>query len=259
VYAAATSGSVTALKDIVARKGVKALKRKDGDDTSCVHACAEYGHTEVLAYVYDVIDDFEFLRAADCDLRTPLHWAAWRGNLETVKFLAERENVNAKARTGFTPLHYASLGGFEEIVRVLIDAGAKVSLEDQNQQSPIDVAYRFNNEGIAKILEDRRIREIEEAKNDPVKARIEEMNIAAKGDSVANPKAPTCEQGKNATRNQGFLISLVQQIQGSNGSSVIYSIGYASLGCFAVGLSVTLGISIGVLTYNSLSRYVSNR
>uniref|UniRef100_A0A7S3PL79 Uncharacterized protein n=1 Tax=Aplanochytrium stocchinoi TaxID=215587 RepID=A0A7S3PL79_9STRA len=181
VYAAATSGSVTALKDIVARKGVKALKRKDGDDTSCVHACAEYGHTEVLAYVYDVIDDFEFLRAADCDLRTPLHWAAWRGNLETVKFLAERENVNAKARTGFTPLHYASLGGFEEIVRVLIDAGAKVSLEDQNQQSPIDVAYRFNNEGIAKILEDRRIREIEEAKNDPVKARIEEMNIAAKG------------------------------------------------------------------------------
>lgn len=56
----------------------------------------------------------------------PLHWAVYGGHVVAVKTLlaAEENAVNATSYTGHVPLCYAAGNGSEEIIRMLLDAGA---------------------------------------------------------------------------------------------------------------------------------------
>ena len=64
--------------------------------------------------------------AKDKGGKTPLHMAAWRGNLEAVQVLLDaRANPKAKDKRGKTPLHWAADGGHAEVVQALLAAGAQ--------------------------------------------------------------------------------------------------------------------------------------
>ena len=53
----------------------------------------------------------------------PIHWAASRGRLDSVKLLIEEARVNPKQRNaeGLSPLHIAASNGHLEIVRYLVE------------------------------------------------------------------------------------------------------------------------------------------
>ena len=55
---------------------------------------------------------------------------------------------------GNTPLHYAACGGFEEVVHVLIEAGANVEEHNENGHTPLMEAASAGHVGVARILLD---------------------------------------------------------------------------------------------------------
>lgn len=75
--------------------------------------------------------------------RTTLHLACREGYLELVKrLLASKMNVLAKDKCGLTPLHFACLHEFPdpEVLRVLLNAGACVSDQDEKGRTPLFLA-----------------------------------------------------------------------------------------------------------------------
>jgi len=65
---------------------------------------------------------------------TALHRCAWYGHLDIIHLLLSSKknelNINAQDDDGNTPLHHASLNGYDKIVRVLIQYGACTSLKN---------------------------------------------------------------------------------------------------------------------------------
>ena len=61
-----------------------------------------------------------FLTQQDCHFRTPLHFAAWGGNVEAVKFLLDRVVVNTN--TELSPLYYAKEVGATKVIQCLESA-----------------------------------------------------------------------------------------------------------------------------------------
>jgi ankyrin repeat protein len=52
-----------------------------------------------------------------------------------------------------TPLHHASFRGHLEVVQLLLDRGADVSLSDNFGKTPIQIANKLNYIDIIKLLE----------------------------------------------------------------------------------------------------------
>ena len=73
---------------------------------------------------------------------TPLHLAAFVGNLEVVDLLIKSyANVNVKdEEDGITPLHQAAANGFYYVVRLLVDNGASVNTKSIYGITPLHVA-----------------------------------------------------------------------------------------------------------------------
>ena len=75
--------------------------------------------------------------------------AAFKGNIEAVKqHLAAGTDVNAKNKSGTTPLHLAAFKGHKEIVELLIDAGADAKADDAG----VTPLHHAANKEIAELL-----------------------------------------------------------------------------------------------------------
>lgn len=85
---------------------------------------------------------------------TPLMIAAIMGRVEVVQALARRTDVNVNSVTiyGRSSLFWASYMGSEQVVPILIKAGADVGLRDVNGDRAIDAARCYGYDKIEKIL-----------------------------------------------------------------------------------------------------------
>lgn len=89
---------------------------------------------------------------------TPLHWAVRRGHIEEVRTLAGRGNLEAQDFLGRTPLHIAVLSGHEDIVQLLLEAGANPNAQDQWEVTPlrrveiIGATHGWDRSAIAELL-----------------------------------------------------------------------------------------------------------
>jgi len=96
---------------------------------------------------------------ADIDARddsgsTPLHLAAWKGQVPTVEVLVSaRADLNAKGLYGDTPLHLAASYGQTGVAEVLANANADVNAKDHANKTPLDWAKESNqSSSIAMLL-----------------------------------------------------------------------------------------------------------
>jgi ankyrin repeat protein len=87
----------------------------------------------------------------------PLHKAAAVGAWGTVELLlAAGANVNEATVTGETPLHFAASAQSGEdsirVIRMLVDAGADPTAENDDGSTPLSDAESFGYHALAKIM-----------------------------------------------------------------------------------------------------------
>ncbi|KAK3941240.1 ankyrin repeat-containing domain protein, partial [Diplogelasinospora grovesii] len=93
----------------------------------------------------------------DRDRRTPLTYAALNGHTEIVKLLLEaRAKVNVKDVIEGTPLSYAVCAGHQEILQLMLKGGSVSGSQAANARKLIVSAVRNKHEAIIKALFDTR-------------------------------------------------------------------------------------------------------
>lgn len=120
----------------------------------------------VFCHMYDTVPpQFETAASTMCSLlinagadvnikflgkRTPLHAAAYTGNVDLTKLLiSKKADVNARNDEGKTPLHTAAIYGQDEIIQLLLSAGADVNAKDNEGKTPLHMTEK---ESTGKIL-----------------------------------------------------------------------------------------------------------
>lgn len=98
-------------------------------------------------------NDSILVTAVDESERTLIHWAALGGHNELVQFLLESGSpVNPTDDNDMTPLLLASSAGRFEIVRMLVSRGADVNAQSQQGHSPLQYAASKGWKEIAQLL-----------------------------------------------------------------------------------------------------------
>ena len=87
-------------------------------------------------------ENSELVNAQNSDGETPLHHAAYMGNIEIMKFLIRKDaDPNAQNIVEQTPLHYACSSGRDpEAIKLLISHGADVNAKDKRERTPLHIA-----------------------------------------------------------------------------------------------------------------------
>ena len=101
--------------------------------------------------------DATLIRARDRDGSTPLHCAVWKGHQAAVEFMLERgADVNAQNQNdhwGTTPLHAAAHANQAAIAAMLIERGADVNARDLAGKTPLHHTTFHKAKATAKVLE----------------------------------------------------------------------------------------------------------
>lgn len=118
----------------------------------------------IIAAEQDQIEIFQLLLrygaqpdAKDKHNRTALHWATNNGSLTLVTTLLESVSevtslFTQEGEAGCTPLHIAVLKGYEDFVRLFLDAGISVNLTTKGGFMPLHLAAERGNLGMVKLL-----------------------------------------------------------------------------------------------------------
>lgn len=94
---------------------------------------------------------------ADGHGNTPLHWAAFKNEIECVSVLLKyHADPNSRAYpSGWSALHDAAYSNSTESVGLLLDAGADVDIRANSGASPLCFAAQEDAEGAARLLLER--------------------------------------------------------------------------------------------------------
>ena len=130
VLAAASSGDVATLAQLVQRPGYDVNSLLDGTGSTALSAAAQGGHTQC---VRGLLQQGAKVNAADHEGSTALALAALGGYAEVVWLLCEAHaNPNTRERTHTTPLHWAGYHGSADCVRSLLFAHADPNATDED-------------------------------------------------------------------------------------------------------------------------------
>ena len=95
--------------------------------------------------------------ARDKSGATPLHQAALKGNLALASLLLQHgADVNARDGGGATPLHNAALSGRSELAALLLDKGADREARDaESGATPLSLAAAWGRTALVELLVER--------------------------------------------------------------------------------------------------------
>jgi len=82
-----------------------------------------------------------------------LHQVVASGDIDLVRsLLSKGADVNAKDRSGRTPLHYAARWGHKDVAELLLAKDADVNVKDNRGQTPLSLAEEEEHKEIVELL-----------------------------------------------------------------------------------------------------------
>jgi ankyrin repeat protein/beta-lactamase regulating signal transducer with metallopeptidase domain len=129
---------------------VELLTAKGATPVSTIHLAARLGDLEkVKAFVEKGAD----INAKDKSGETPLFSAVHADNSDVARFLlAKGADVKAKDPSGHTPLHYVSVRDHKDLAKVLIARGADVNAKNKNDETPLHDAAYYDRREMAELF-----------------------------------------------------------------------------------------------------------
>lgn len=128
----------------------------DEDGFTALHEAAQNGH-EQCAKRLMVAGANPYAKTSD-DGNTPLHRSAFFGHVPTSTVLVAAmssvgEGVDVRNAAGETPLMAAGSRGRDEVVRLLVAAGAEIFATNEDGKTAVDMASK-RNKATASLLEE---------------------------------------------------------------------------------------------------------
>ena len=117
------------------------LNARNEDGYTALQEAIRWGHDEIIVMLVEFGVDPDI---PDVNGRTALHHAAYSDELGAAKLLIARgATVKYKDPYEYTPLHIAAREGRQDIVQVLLNAGAEINAQCDVGFTAVDLADRF--------------------------------------------------------------------------------------------------------------------
>jgi len=150
LHLAARANNLDFIKKLLKEVPTLNLVPQNNKGNTPLHLAASEGFSEIVAFFLRQASISDQIRNIYLDL--PLHFAALNGQLDIVKQLVNRNNVNTKGYSGRTALHSASYGGYVPLVEYLLQHGADPNILDDLGYGPIYASITAKNDEVANIL-----------------------------------------------------------------------------------------------------------
>ena len=139
IHIACIFGHLNILRYLVEEKGVP-VDQKDLTEKTPLHYACENDHISIVQYL---IEKGANVNSQDQNKSTPLMNAIIHGHFPTVEYLIEKcaADINLSNTQNYSPLHYATLFGKNQIVEYLLSKGANRHVKNTSGQTPSDFIH----------------------------------------------------------------------------------------------------------------------
>jgi len=152
VHWASTRGHVDVVRFLL-KRGVE-IDAQDGKLTTPLAIAAQYDHTLL---VFTLVQSRANIQLLDHCEDSALHWAAYKGNQQSVALLHYLGLPADKADSyGSTPLHLATAQGCSTVVEYLLESSEVanlIQLKDSKGRTPLDVAKERGHRHVLRMLQ----------------------------------------------------------------------------------------------------------
>ena len=129
------------------------LHWRDAAGNNFLHYACRYGRADVIEAALQIMKDIDVPNQFG---QTLLMVASVYGHRDVVRLIMARigdqVNVNARSRSGTTPLMYAVQNGHTAVVEVLLDHGSDVNLANQRGETPLMAAAGHGRLDVARLI-----------------------------------------------------------------------------------------------------------
>ncbi|XP_032152220.1 transient receptor potential cation channel subfamily A member 1 [Sapajus apella] len=130
------------------------IHSKSKDKKSPLHFAASYGRINTCQRLLQDITDTRLLNEGDLHGMTPLHLAAKNGHEKVVQLLLKKGALFLSDHNGWTALHHASVGGYTQTMKVILDTNLKCTdrLDDDGNTALHFAAREGHAKAVALLL-----------------------------------------------------------------------------------------------------------
>jgi ankyrin repeat protein len=149
----------TPLMVAIREKAARSIQVLLASPKTDLEAAARNGDTALMIACFTRNDDaVKALLAHDAEVNrhgwAPLHYAAAVGDVAIISLLLDKSAyIDTESPNKTTPLMMAARGGNNEAVKVLIEAGADVSLKNDQGMTAADFALHYDHRDTAALIQ----------------------------------------------------------------------------------------------------------